>query len=113
MPPVCIDEPGRVEDLQRAVRVERRHDLRDRTQVAVDELAETAAVSGRPRHEELEPRRTERVLTVDGEQAEPERIPRRGSDCVLQPPGLGLRRAFFVPNPPDLLDAFRREVRRE
>ena len=44
VPPLRVDEPRRVEDLRGLVRVERRHDLRDRAEVAVEELAQPAVV---------------------------------------------------------------------
>ena len=41
---VLVDQPQRVEDLHRPVRVQAREDLRDRAEVAVDELAQAAVV---------------------------------------------------------------------
>ena len=76
---LVVDEPDGVEDLHRLMRVEARHDLRDRAEVAVDELAEPAVVVDRAgaratADEELEARDAEGVLDVDGEQADAERV---------------------------------------
>src|SRR3712207_1283456 len=62
------------------VGVEARKDLRDCAKVAVDKLAQTTVVVYRararaPSNEELEVRDAERVLDVDGEEAEGERSP--------------------------------------
>ena len=85
MVPVGVDEPDRVEDLHRPVRIEAGDDLRDRAEVAVDELAEPPVVVDRARSrpaadEELEARDAERVLDVDGEEAD------RGSSSVRSGP---------------------------
>src|SRR6266508_2267874 len=101
---VPVDEPGRVEDLLGPVRVERRHDLRDPSEVPVDELAKAAVVVGRARHEQLEPRRAERVLDVHDEEADPARVVSGGPDPVLLRPRRRLRRARLVRDTPDLLD---------
>jgi hypothetical protein len=79
---VGVDEEGRVEDLERLMRVERDDCLRDQIEVVVDERAEPAAVVERPRprttcHEELEPGRAEGVLGVDGEEADAGLVARR------------------------------------
>ena len=79
VPSLAVDQHRAVEDLQRLVRVERGHDLRQRAEVAVDELAEATSVVERPcprapGDEELEARRAERVLHVDDDDA------RSGSD---------------------------------
>jgi len=57
------------------VGVEARKDLRDCAEVAVDELAQTTVIVNRtharaPGDEELEVRDAERVLDVDGKEAE-------------------------------------------
>ena len=61
------------------VGVEARKDLRDLPEVAIEELAQTAVVvnrarPGASRDEELEVRDAERVLDVDGEEAEPKGV---------------------------------------
>ena len=68
-----------MEDLERLVGVERRHDLRQRAEVAVDELAEPARVVERARaaaagDEELEAGRAERVLDVDDDEGDAEAV---------------------------------------
>ena len=70
-----VDQPDRVENLHRMMGVETRKDLRDLAKVAIEELAQTAVVvnrarPGASRDEELEARDAERVLNVDGEDAE-------------------------------------------
>src|SRR4029453_16284946 len=72
---LLVDEPERVEDLHRLMGVERRHDLGDRVEVPVDELAEAAVVVDRARagtacDEELEGGDAERVLDVDGNETD-------------------------------------------
>jgi len=47
MIPLGVDEPDGVEDLHRPMRVEARHDLSDRPQVAVGELAKPPVVVDR------------------------------------------------------------------
>ena len=79
-----------MEDLQRLVRVERRHDLGQRAEVAVDELAEAARVVERARaraarDEELEAGRAERVLHVDDDERDPEAVVRRGRIACSSP----------------------------
>ena len=77
-----VDEQRAVEDLERLVRVERGHDLRERAEIAVDELAEPPRVVERSRpgaagDEELEAGRAERVLHVDDDERDPEAVVRR------------------------------------
>jgi hypothetical protein len=45
---LLVDQPDRVEDLHRVVRVEAGQDLRDRAEVAVEELAQAPVVVDRP-----------------------------------------------------------------
>ena len=107
-----------MEDLQRLVRVERREDLRDRAEVAVDELAEAARVversgAGAAGDEELEAGRAERVLDVDDHERDAEPIlggPPR-SCCV--PPAPRVLEARRVVDAPDLADALGVPVRRQ
>ena len=113
---VLVDQPDRVEDLHGVVGVEAREDLRDRAEVAVDELAQAAVVvdgarARAPGDEQLEVRHAERVLHVDRQQADAERVLGRAADAVLLGPGGGLARAVLVGHPPDLADAARVEVR--
>src|SRR4051794_3847732 len=112
---VLVDQPDRVEHLHHVVGVEARKDLRDRAEVAVDELAQTMVVVDRararaPRDEELEVRDAERVLDVHGEEADAKRVRRRRAETVLLGPRRRLARAVFVRDPPDLADAARREM---
>src|SRR2546423_10537642 len=118
MAAVVVDEPDRVEHLHRMVGVQAREDLRDRAEVAIDELAQTTVVvdrarAGAPGDEELEVRDAERVLDVDGEQADAKGIVYRRAQTVALGPGLGLARAVLVRDPPDLADTAGVEVGRE
>ena len=95
---LLVDEPDRVEHLHRTVGVEARKDLRDRGEVAVDELAQTPVVVDRararaPGDEELEARYAERVLDVDGEEAEPKGVPGSRTQTVCHRPTPRPRRA--------------------
>jgi hypothetical protein len=92
--------------------VERRDDLGDLAEVAVDELAQSPAVVGRARHEELEARRAERVLAVDEQQPHPPLVFAGRPDVVRVRPAGRLGRACLVGNPPDVLDPMRVPVRR-
>ena len=117
MAPVLVDEPEGVEDLHRLVGVERRHDLGDRVEVPVEELAEAAVVvdgprPGAPGDEELEARDTERVLHVDRDEADSERVVGGWMQRMIQRPRLGLPRPVLVGNAPDLADPFRVEMGR-
>jgi hypothetical protein len=110
MTPLLVDEEGAVEDLKRLMRVKRRHDLRQRAQVAVDELAEPARVVERGRSrpagdEQLEAGRAERVLDVDGDERDPKAVRRRLGDLVLGAPALRVFRAGCVVHAPHLPDA--------
>src|SRR6478672_12543857 len=107
MVPVGVDEPDRVEDLQCAVRIEARDDLRDHTEVAVDELAEPPVVVDRtrsrtPADEELEAGDAERVLDVDGEEADPKRVVRSRPNALLLGPDPSVAGALLVRHAPDL-----------
>jgi hypothetical protein len=107
-----------VEHLHRMVGVEAGNDLRDRAEVAIDELAKTAVVIDRARartsrDKELEVRDAEGVLDVDGQQAEAERVLGRRSKAVALGPRRRLTRAVLVRNPPDRADAAWLEVRRK
>ena len=109
---LVVDEPDGVEDLHRPVRVEARDDLRDRAEVPVHELAEPPVVvdragTGAPADEELEARDAERVLDVDGEQADAKRVVRGRADPVLLGPGSRFAGALLVGNAPDLADPLR------
>ena len=100
------------------MRVERRHDLGQRAEVAIDELAEAASVVERPcprapGDEELEARRAERVLHVDDDDGDPETIVRRGLDRLLGAPALGVVETRRVVDAPDLADAIGIPVRGE
>jgi hypothetical protein len=113
--PLLVDEPERVEDLHRLMGIERRHDLGDRVEVPVDELAETAVVvdracAGAALDEQLEGGDAERVLDVDGDEADPHRVLRRRPQAVLRGPQLGLARAVVVGHPPDLAHGLRVEM---
>src|SRR5205809_455870 len=71
MVPLLVDQPDRVEHLHRMVRVEARKDLRDLSEISVDELTQTTVVvnstgTRATRDEELEVRDAERVLDIDG-----------------------------------------------
>ena len=106
---LVVDEPDGVEDLHRPVRVEAGDDLRDRAEVPVHEVAEAPVVvdragAGAAADEELEVGDAERVLDVDGEQADPERVVRRRADPVLLGPRSCLARALLVGDAPDLAD---------
>src|SRR5687767_14231221 len=87
-----VDEERRVEDLKGLVCVEGDDCLRDQIELVVDERAEPAAVveRARPRaarDEELEPRRAERVLSVDDEETDADVVARRGREAMLLGPG--------------------------
>ena len=106
---LLVDQPDRVEDLHRVVRVEAREDLRDRAEVAVDELAQPAVVvdraaAGAARDEQLEVRDAEGVLDVHGEQADAPLVLPGGADAVLRGPGGRLAGALLVWHAPDLAD---------
>src|SRR5439155_2730034 len=86
-----VDQPDRVENLHRMVGVEARKDLRDLAKVAIEELAQTAVVvnrarPGASRDEELEVRDAERVLNVDGEDAEAKGVVGGAAEAVLVRP---------------------------
>jgi hypothetical protein len=105
MAAVLVHEPDRVEDLHGAMGVEARHDLRDRAEVAVDEVAETAVVvdgsgSRTPSDEELEARDAEGVLDVDGEQAHLEAVLARGPQVVFPRPVRRLAGTLLVGDSP-------------
>ena len=108
-----VHEPGGMEDLVRPMRVQRRHDLGDRSEVAVDELAQPAAVGGCSGHEELEARRAEGVLAVHDHEPDPLLVVCSRREIVLARPALSLCRSFLVWHPPDFDDALRMEVRRD
>ena len=70
-----VDEKDAVEDVHRLMSVHRRHDLSDPAQIAIDEVAQAAIVidragAGATTHVKLESRDAERVLHVDGDQAD-------------------------------------------
>jgi hypothetical protein len=117
MPSLLIDEERRVEDLERLVRVERDDHVRDRREVPVHERAQSAAVldgtaarsSG---HEELEYGRAERVLEVDGEQADASPVSRCRLDRVLRGPRPRLAEAGLVVDSPDVRDPVEVDVAR-
>jgi len=118
VPAVLVHEPDRVEHLHRVVRVEARNDLRDRGEVAIHELAKTAAVVNRsgtraPGDEELEVRDAERVLDVDGEETDAKRVVDRHAHGVDLGPRLRLAGAILVRDPPDRADAAGVEVGRQ
>src|SRR5438552_3889234 len=113
-----VDEPDRVEDLNRVVGIETRKDLRNRAEVAVDELAQTTVVvdsarAGAPPHEELEVGDAERVLDVDGDKADAKGVLCRREQTMPLRPGLGLARAILVGDAPNVAYAARLEVGRE
>ena len=88
---VLVDQPDRVEHLHRVMGVEARNDLRDRSEVAIEELAQATAVVDRARaraagDEQLEARDAERVLDVDRQQAEAERVRGGRADPVTLSP---------------------------
>ena len=112
---VGVHEPDGVEHLHRLVRVQGGDDLRDRVEVAVDELAEAAVVVDGPRpgaaaHEELEGRDAERVLDVDRDEADPKGVLDRRLDLVLLRPCFGIARELLVLHPPDLAHGRRVEM---
>src|SRR5437868_2079148 len=118
MVPLLVDEPDRVEHLHRMVGVEARKDLRDLSEISVDELTQTTVIVNRTgaratRDEEFEVRDAERVLDIDGEEAETEGVLGRGAEAMLVGPGGRLAGAVFVGDPPDLADAARVEMCRE
>ena len=115
---MLVDEPDRVEDLHRVVRVEAREDLGDRAEVAVDELAQPAVVVDRavaraPGDEQLEVGDAEGVLDVHGEQADAPLVLGRRPNPVLCRPGRRLAGALLVGDSPYLADAARVEVCRQ
>jgi hypothetical protein len=100
------------------MRVEARKDLRDLAKVAIEELAQTAAVvnrtrPGTSRDEELEVRDAEGVLNVDGEDAEAKGVVGGAAEAVLVRPRRRLVSPVLVRNPPDVPDAIRVEVPRK
>jgi hypothetical protein len=113
MPAGSVHEPGGVEDLVRLMCVEGGHDLGDRGEIAVDELAEAAAVGRRAGDEQLEAGRAERVLAVDDHEPDAGRVVCRRREHVLDRPPLGLGRPVLVRNAPDISGARRVEVRRD
>ena len=118
MVPLLVDQPDRVEHLHRMVRVEARKDLRDISEISVDELTQTTVVvnragAGAPRDEELEVRDAERVLDIDGEEAEAKRVLGGGPEAVLVRPRGRFAGAVLVRDPPDLTNTARVEMRRE
>ena len=118
VPALLVDEPDRVEHLHRVVGVEAGEDLRHRAEVAIDPLAQAAAVVDRggaraAGDEELEARDAERVLDVDGEQADAEAVLGGRAEGVLVGPGPRLACAILVRDPPDLADAAGVEVPRD
>ena len=114
VPPLRVDEPGRVEDLHRLVRVECRDDLGDRAEVPVDELAEAPVVVGRARDEQLEARACRRCSGGRRAGAQPAaRSALALADAVLPSPLLRLDRPLLVLDAPDLLHAGGIPVRRQ
>jgi hypothetical protein len=114
---LVVHQPDRVEDLHGVMGVEARDDLRERAEVAVDELAQPAAVvhgarARPPGDEELEAGDAEGVLDVDGKEADADRVLSCRPEPVLLGPGSGLVGALLVADAPDLADAVRVEVRR-
>src|SRR5580765_4563225 len=112
---VVVHEPDGVEHLHRLVRVERRHDLRDRVEVAVDELAEAPVVvhgarPGATADEELEGRDAEGVLDVHRDEADPERVLDRRLELVLLRPFLRVVSQLLVLDAPNLGHRRRVEV---
>src|SRR5205814_7544826 len=106
----------RMEYLHRLVGVERRHDLRDRVEVPIEELAEPMVVVDRAcaraaADEKLEARDAERVLDVNSDEADPRRVFGRLLQRLFARPLLRLPRALFVRDAPDLADPRRLEVR--
>src|SRR5262245_27854984 len=109
MVPVHVDEPDRMEDLHRAMRVQAGHDLGDHTEVAVDELAEPPVVSDgararASRDEQLEAWDAERVLDVDRKQADAELVLGGRPDPLLLRPRAGVSGAILVGHAPHLSD---------
>ena len=88
-----IDEPDRVEDLHRLVGVERGDDLRDRVEVAVDELAEAPVVvhGARSRSGRRRTARRPGCRTCSG------RRPRRGRSERRPRPPAGSRAPAPIP----------------
>src|SRR5207249_11940799 len=91
-------------------------DLRDRVEVAVQELAEPAVVvdgagAGAACDEQLETGDAERVLNVDGDEADPRGVFRGRAEGVLAGPRLGPLGALLVGHSPDLADRLGIEVR--
>src|SRR5437588_6400310 len=105
MVPLLVDEPDRVEHLHRLVGVEARKDLRDHSEISVDELTQTTVVVNRAGaratcDEELEVRDAEGVLDIDREEAETEGVLDRGAEAMLVGPGGSLAGAVFVGDSP-------------
>ena len=118
MATLVVHEPHGVKDLHRLVGIERRHDLRYRVQVPEEEVAQAAVVvhgarAGTARDEQLEAGDAERVLDVDRDQADSQRVLRGWAQGVLVGPRLGLSRTLFVGDSPDLSDSVRVEVGRK
>jgi hypothetical protein len=118
MAAVRVDQVWRMEDLERPVRVERYDDRAYASDVPVDEIAQPAAVidcarAGASGDEELEARRAERVLDVDRQQTETERIIGGRGDSVLVPPRLGRGCSLVIRHAPDRSDGARVIVRRK
>ena len=98
--------------------VERGKDLRDRADVAVDELAEAARVVERARagaaaDEELEAGRAERVLDVDDDERDPEAIGGGRPQRVLLAPARRVLEPRRVVDAPHLADALGSPVGRQ
>src|SRR3990172_10855782 len=107
-----------VEELHGVVRVHRGDDLRDGSEVPVQELAETAAVvdgarAGAARYEELEAWDAERVLHVHDDEAEAKAILGRGPEAVKARPALRSDGPLLVGDAPDVGDGAGVEVRRD
>ena len=116
MPALVVDEHDRMEDLERLMCVERRHDLRQAVKVAVDELAQPARVvqrarAGPPGDEELEARRAEGVLDVDDHEGDSESVGGGRQQTVLFAPALRIREPRGIVDAPDLGHAVRIPVR--
>ncbi len=115
---VLVEQPDGVEDLHRMVRVEAGEDLRDRAEVAVEELAEAAIVVDRPiarapRDEQLEVRDAERVLHVHGEQADAQLVSGGGPHGMPSRPRGRLAGPLLVRHTPDLANTARVEMCRQ
>ena len=102
---VLVEPEDGVEDLHRGVGVQRRIDLRDHSEIAIDELADTDAVFHRtesraPRHEQLELGHAEGVLAVDQDQRDTKLVCGGSLDTVGGGPSLRLDRPSVIRDPP-------------